>query len=115
MELKNAVIVDGIRTPLGKYGGILSKVRADDMVAILLQEIAKRNNIDYAEIEDVMIGCANQAGEDSRNVARMAIIIAGFPFEVPGQTVNGLCASAMQTIINSAMEIKTGHGELFLA
>jgi len=115
MELRNAVIVDAIRTPLGKYGGVLAPVRPDDLIALLLKEMVKRNNLDYNEIEDVIIGCANQAGEDSRNVARMAIIIAGFPFEVPGQTVNRLCGSALQTIINAAMEIQTGHGDVFLA
>ena len=113
--MKNAVIVDGIRTPLGKYGGLLSKIRPDDMIALLLKEMVKRHNLNYEEIEDVIIGCANQAGEDSRNVARMAVIIAGFPFEVPGQTVNRLCGSSMQAIINSAGMIQTGNGEVFLA
>ncbi len=109
------VIVDAIRTPLGKYGGVLSRVRPDDMMAHLLKAIVERNNVRVTDIEDVIVGCANQAGEDSRNIARMAALIAGFPYEIPGQTINRLCGSSMQAVINACLEIQTGNGDLFLA
>ncbi|MBL7961254.1 thiolase family protein [bacterium] len=111
-----AVLVDAIRTPMGKYGGVLSAIRPDDMVAELIKTILERNpKVDVNAVADIIIGCANQAGEDSRNVARMAAIIAGLPFEIPGQTVNRLCGSSMQAIITAVTTIQSGWGEVFLA
>lgn len=113
---QTAVLVDAIRTPMAKYGGALSTVRPDDMVAELLKSIMERNpKVDVNTIADIIIGCANQAGEDSRNVARMAAIIAGLPFEIPGQTVNRLCGSSMQAIITAVTTIQSGWGDVFLA
>jgi len=110
------VLVDAIRTPLGKYGGNLSGVRSDDLLAILLQAMKERHpNLDIGIIDDIIIGCANQAGEDARNVARMAAIAAGYPFEVPAQTLNRLCGSSMQAVISAATLIQSGWGKIFLA
>ena len=110
-----AYIVDAIRTPIGKLGGSLSSVRADDLAAITMSQIFKRNpSIDSSEIDEVIFGCANQAGEDNRNVARMALLLAGIPFSVPGETVNRLCASGMSAAIHAARAIKMGDGNLFL-
>jgi len=95
-----AFIVDGIRTPIGKFAGALASVRPDDMAALCLQELLKRNpSCPAEEISDVILGCANQAGEDNRNVARMAALLAGFPVTVPGQTLNRLCASGMGAVV----------------
>ncbi|KAB2847139.1 MAG: 3-oxoadipyl-CoA thiolase [Melioribacteraceae bacterium] len=108
-------IIDGIRTPIGKLGGSLSSIRADDLAAMTMKEILKRNpSIDPAQIDEVIFGCANQAGEDNRNVARMALLLAGIPFSVPGETVNRLCASGMSAAIHAARAIKMGDGDLFL-
>ncbi|MBL7995911.1 3-oxoadipyl-CoA thiolase, partial [bacterium] len=113
---QSAVIVDAIRTPMGKYGGALSAVRPDDMLALLLRTMLERNpKVDVKAISDIIAGCANQAGEDSRNVARMAAIIAGFPFEIPGQTVNRLCGSSMQAVMTAAATIQSGWAEFILA
>ena len=91
-----ALICDAIRTPFGRYGGALSSVRADDLAAIPIAELVKRNpNVDWAALDDVIYGCANQAGEDNRNVARMASLLAGIPQEVPASTINRLCGSSM--------------------
>lgn len=110
-----AYIIDGIRTPIGKLGGSLSSVRADDLAALTMKEILKRNkSIDPSKIDEVIFGCANQAGEDNRNVARMALLLAGIPFSVPGETVNRLCASGMSSTIHAARAIKMGDGDLFL-
>lgn len=112
----SAVIVDAIRTPMGKYGGVLSSVRPDDLLANLLKTIMERNpKVDVNAITDIIAGCANQAGEDSRNVARMAAIIAGFPFEITGQTVNRLCGSSMQAVMTAATTIQSGWAEFILA
>src|SRR5690606_22472452 len=106
--MKDAFIVDGIRTAIGNFGGQLSKVRADDMAAYVIREIMKRNGtLDPEAVEDVIMGCANQAGEDNRNVARMALLLAGLPWKVGGETVNRLCASGMAAVINSARAIQT--------
>lgn len=113
--MSQAVLVDSIRTPLGKYGGSLSSVRPDDLLALLLKAMVEKHRLDAGGVEDFIAGCANQAGEDSRNVARMAWIAAGLPFDVPAQTVNRLCGSSMQAVINAALSIETGNGELFLA
>ena len=109
------VIVDAIRTPIGALGGILSSVRPDDMAAHVIKSILERNQIDPALIEEVFMGCANQAGEDNRNVARMAALLAGLPVEVGGVTVNRLCASGLNAINMAARAIKAGEGEVYIA
>ena len=109
-------IIDGIRTPVGNFTGSLSTIRADDMAAMVLREILKRNpSVDPTAIDDVIMGCTNQAGEDNRNVARMALLLADLPHTVPGETVNRLCASGMSAAIQAHRAITTGDGELFLA
>ena len=101
--MKDTFIIDGIRTPVGNFGGSLAAIRTDDLAAIVLKELIKRNpTIDIKEIGDVILGCANQAGEDNRNVARMALLLAGMPTTVPGETVNRLCASGLSAS-NKAM------------
>lgn len=108
--------MDGIRTPIGNFGGTLSSVRTDDLAAIVLAELIKRNpSLDPSSIEDVVMGCANQAGEDNRNVARMASLLAGLPYSVPGETVNRLCASGMSAIINAVRALNNGDGEIYIA
>jgi acetyl-CoA acyltransferase len=114
--MKDTFIIDGIRTPIGNFGGSLASVRADDLAAHVLTELMSRNpNLDPAAIEDVIMGCANQAGEDNRNVARMALLLAGLPFSVPGETVNRLCASGMAAAINASRAIATGNGDVYVA
>jgi acetyl-CoA acyltransferase len=108
-------IVDAIRTPIASFAGILSSVRTDDLAAIPIREIIKRTSIDPKEIDDVILGCANQAGEDNRNVARMALLLAGLPYSVPGETVNRLCASGMSAVIHTHRAIQAGDGNLFIA
>ena len=94
--MKEAYIIDGIRTPIGNFGGTLGHVRTDDLGALVLKELIQRNSsIDPSLIDEIIMGCANQAGEDNRNIARMALLLAGIPFSVPGETVNRLCASGM--------------------
>lgn len=111
----NAYIIDAIRTPIGKLKGSLSTVRADDLAAIPIKELLKRNpEIDPDALEDVILGCANQAGEDNRNVARMASLLAGLPVSVPGETVNRLCASGMSATVKAYHAIKAGEGDLFI-
>jgi 3-oxoadipyl-CoA thiolase len=114
-ELRDAVIVATARTPMGRYGGQLKDVRPDDLAAIALKEACERAGVKPADVADVILGCANQAGEDNRNVARMALLLAGFPVEVPGQTVNRLCGSGMQATITAAREIQTGAAEVMVA
>jgi 3-oxoadipyl-CoA thiolase len=112
----DAYIIDGIRTPVGNLGGSLSEVRADDLAAHVIRALAARNpNAPAAEIADVIFGCANQAGEDNRNVARMASLLAGLPSSVPGETVNRLCASGLSAVASAARGIKIGEGELYVA
>jgi 3-oxoadipyl-CoA thiolase len=113
--LRDAVIVATARTPMGRYGGQLKDVRPDDLAAIVLKEVCERAQIKPGEVTDVILGCANQAGEDNRNVARMALLLAGFPVEVPGQTVNRLCGSGMQATIAAAREIQTGAADVMIA
>ena len=114
--MKTAYIVDILRTPIGKYGGTLSSVRPDDLAALVIRELVKRNpDIDPGQIEDVIFGAANQSGEDNRNVARMALLLAGLPTSVAGATVNRLCASGLQAIINASEGIMTGNGEVYIA
>lgn len=113
--MSEAYIIDGIRTPIGKLKGALSPIRADDLAAIPIKELIKRNpEIDLEAIEDVIFGCANQAGEDNRNVARMASLLAGIPVSVPGETVNRLCASGMSATVKAYHAIKAGEGNLFI-
>ena len=111
----NTYIIDAIRTPIGNFGGTLKDIRTDDLAAIPIRELVSRNKIDPTKIDDVILGCANQAGEDNRNIARMALLLAGIPFSVPGETVNRLCASGMSAIINAHRAIKAGDGDLFIS
>ena len=113
--MKNAVIIDAIRTPIGALGGILASVRPDDMAALVIKEIVQRNKLDPALVEEVFFGCANQAGEDNRNVARMAALLAGLPVEVGGVTVNRLCASGLNAINMASRAIKAGEGDVYIA
>lgn len=114
--MKEAYIIDGIRTPIGSYQGTLSAMRTDDLAALVIAEVMGRNpNIPKEAIDDVILGCANQAGEDNRNVARMALLLAGLPFTVPGETVNRLCSSGLSAIIHANRAIKAGDGDLFIA
>ena len=114
--MTEAYIVDAIRTPIGKFGGTLSAIRTDDLGALVLKELIKRNDsIDPKAIKDVIIGCANQAGEDNRNVARMSSLLAGLPWSVPGETVNRLCASGMSAIVHGSRAIRVGDGDLFIS
>ncbi|NQY06937.1 MAG: 3-oxoadipyl-CoA thiolase, partial [Flavobacteriaceae bacterium] len=111
-----AYIIDGVRTPIGKYKGTLSPVRTDDLAALVIKALSERNNnIPKEAYDDVILGCANQAGEDNRNVARMASLLAGLPFSVPGETVNRLCSSGLSAIIHANRAIKAGDGDLFIA
>jgi 3-oxoadipyl-CoA thiolase len=113
--MNNAVIVDAIRTPVGALGGVLASVRPDDLAASVIKEIVQRNKLDPALVEEVFLGCANQAGEDNRNVARMAALLAGLPVEVAGVTVNRLCASGLNAINQAARAIKAGEGDVYFA
>ena len=112
----DAYILDAVRTPIGRYGGALSSVRADDLAALPIAALKDRNpDIDWSEVDDVILGCANQAGEDNRNVARMAALLAGLPIEVPGTTVNRLCASGMDSVGMAARGIRAGDYRLAIA
>ena len=114
--MKKAYIIDGVRTPIGSYKGTLSAVRTDDMAALVISEVVKRNpNIPKEAYDDVIMGCANQAGEDNRNVARMASLLAGLPYTVPGETVNRLCSSGLSAIIHANRAIKSGDGDVFIS
>ena len=114
--MKDAYIIDAIRTPIGNFGGTLAAVRTDDLAAIVITELVKRNpTLNQEAIEDVLFGCANQAGEDNRNVARMAGLLAGLPWQVGGETVNRLCASGMAAAINASRAIKIGDGDLYIS
>jgi acetyl-CoA C-acetyltransferase/3-oxo-5,6-didehydrosuberyl-CoA/3-oxoadipyl-CoA thiolase len=113
--LKEAWIVEALRTPFGRCGGALSGVRPDDLAATVLEAVVARSGINAADIDDVILGCANQAGEDNRNVARMALLVAGYPVEVPGQTVNRLCGSGLQALAAAANAIAVGDAEVVVA
>src|SRR6059036_2866278 len=115
MSDREAYICSALRTPVGKHGGSLASVRADDLAAIPIKAVVERAGLDPSSIDDVILGCANQAGEDNRNVARMALLLAGLPVEVPGQTVNRLCGSGLQAVASAAQAIKSGEGETFIA
>ncbi|GAA4227158.1 3-oxoadipyl-CoA thiolase [Sagittula marina] len=112
----DAFICDAVRTPIGRYGGALSQVRADDLSAIPLAALQDRNpNVDWSRVDDVIMGCANQAGEDNRNVARMAVLLSGLPVEVPGTTINRLCGSGMDAIGMAARAIRAGDADMMIA
>lgn len=113
--MREAWIIDGVRTPIGRHGGGLAPVRPDDLAAVTLEALLQRNDVDPATIDDVLFGCINQAGEDNRNVARMALLRAGLPVNVPGQTVNRLCGSGMQALLSSFHAIQAGQGDVFIA
>ncbi len=114
--MSHAFICDAIRTPFGRYGGALSSVRTDDLAAIPIKALVERNaSVDWSTVDDVILGCANQAGEDNRNVARMALLLAGLPQTVPGSTVNRLCGSSMDAVSAAARAIKTGENSLVIA
>ena len=111
----NTYIIDAIRTPIGNFGGTLKDVRTDDLAAIPIKELIKRTKINPSKIDDVILGCANQAGEDNRNIARMSLLLAGLPFSVPGETVNRLCASGMSSVISAHRAIQSGDGDIFIS
>ena len=113
--MREAFIYAAARTPVGKHGGSLAGVRPDDLAAIPISAVVERAQLDPGAIDDVILGCANQAGEDNRNVARMALLLAGLPVEVPGQTVNRLCGSGLQAVASAAQAIKAGEGDVFIA
>lgn len=113
--MNTPVIIDAIRTPIGRIGGALKEVRPDDLGALVIQKLLERNPLDVGTINDVMMGCANQAGEDNRNVARMSLLLAGLPVEVSGVTVNRLCGSGLEAVNQSANAIKAGAGEVYIA
>ncbi|MCG3136706.1 MAG: 3-oxoadipyl-CoA/3-oxo-5,6-dehydrosuberyl-CoA thiolase [Phycisphaerae bacterium] len=112
---RRAAIVAAVRTPIGKYGGALSRVRPDDLAAVIIRALMERSGVDSTRIDDVYFGAANQAGEDNRNVARMAVLLAGLPVEVPGSTVNRLCASSLDALHLCARLIEADHGDVFIA
>jgi len=112
---RDAVIVDAVRTPVGRHGGALASVRPDDLAAIVIRALVERTGVPGASIDDVILGCANGAGEDNRNVARMAALLAGLPVEVPGQTVNRLCGSGLQAVASAVHAIRAGEGDCFVA
>lgn len=113
--MTDAFISTALRTPVGKHGGSLAGVRPDDLAAVAIKAVVERSKVDPSGIDDVILGCANQAGEDNRNVARMALLLAGLPVEVPGQTVNRLCGSGLQAVASAAQAIKAGEGTTFIA
>src|SRR5260221_8521828 len=114
--MADAFMVDGIRTPIGSLGGSLSTVRADDLAAHVIAKLIERNpNVPTDAVTDVILGCANQAGEDNRNVARMALLLAGLPVSVAGETVNRLCASGMSAVVNAARGVRLGDGDVYIA
>ena len=113
--MSDAFITAAVRTPVGRAGGALAEVRPDDLAAAALRGVVERGRIPPAQIDDVILGCTNQAGEDNRNVARMAALLAGLPVEVPGQTVNRLCGSGLQAVMSASHAVRAGEGDLFLA
>src|ERR671926_658813 len=113
--MSRAVVLSAVRTPVGRYGGVLSGIRPDDLAATAIRAAVERAGVDPAEIEDVYLGCANQAGEDHRNVARMAVLLAGLPESVAGVTVNRLCASGLSAVVGACHAVAAGDGDLFVA
>src|SRR6266508_2960546 len=113
--MNEAYIVAALRTPVGRYGGALKNVRPDDLAAHIVRALVERSGINPADIEDIYLGCTNQAGEDNRNVARMAALLAGLPIEVPGVTINRLCGSGLEAVNQAARAAMLGEGQLFVA
>src|SRR3954452_11117256 len=113
--MPEAVIVDAVRTPIGRYAGVLSTVRPDDLAARVIGAVVERTGLPVGEVDDVILGCTNAAGEDNRNVARMALLLAGLPVEVPGVTVNRLCASGLEAVAQAARAVRCGDADLMLA
>src|ERR1041385_6151222 len=113
--MHDCYLIDAVRTPIGKYGGKLSSLRPDDLLAHVIVALMSRNNVDPNAIEDVIAGDANQAGEDNRNVARMAALLAGLPVTIPGSTMNRLCASGLEAIMNAARQVSCSDAELIVA
>src|SRR3954470_527094 len=115
-DTRDVFLCDAVRTPIGRYAGALAKVRADDLAAIPIRALVKRNpRADWSTLDEVVFGCANQAGEDNRNVARMAALLAGLPDHVPGVTVNRLCASGLSAVVAACHAVRAGEGDLFVA
>src|SRR5689334_9688289 len=115
IRMSEAYLVGGVRTPQGKYGGALSGVRPDDLAALVVREAVSRAGVPAEFIDEVVLGAANQAGEDNRNVARMAVLLAGLPDTVPGYTVNRLCASGLTAVVSAANQIRAGEADLIVA
>src|SRR5580692_10374328 len=114
--MRDAYICDAARTPIGRYGGVLAKVRTDDLAAVPIKALMKRNpKVDWSQVDEVFFGCANQAGEDNRNIARMALLLAGLPDSIPGLTINRLCASGLNAVGAAAQAIKAGEIDLAIA
>src|SRR5215470_19777622 len=113
--MRRAVLIDAVRTPIGRYGGALKTCRPDDLAALVIKTVVERTKIDPATIEDVWFGAANQAGEDNRNVARMGALLAGLPHSVAGVTVNRLCASGLSAVVGACHSVIAGEGDLFVA
>ena len=114
--MQQAYIINGVRTAIGNFGGTLSTVRTDDLATLVLKELMVKNpSVDFSKVVDVIMGCANQAGEDNRNVARMASLMAGLPITVPGQTVNRLCASGLSATVDAARYIQLGEADLMIS
>src|SRR2546429_6488472 len=113
--MSDAYISAALRTPVGRHGGALAGVRADDLAAVPIKAVLEKTGINPKTIDDVILGCTNQAGEDNRNVARMAALLAGFPVDVPGQTVNRLCGSGLQAVASAVQAIKASEGDAFVA
>ncbi len=113
--MPEAWIIDAVRTPMGRAGGALSAVRPDDLASLVLRRLAERTGVPPAEVEDVLLGCANQAGEDNRNVARMALLLAGWPDSVPGATVNRLCGSGLEAVVQAGRAIAAGDAQVVVA
>ncbi len=114
-EGSGAVIIDALRTPIGRHGGALARMRPDDLAAVAIRALLERTGVEAESVDDVILGCANQAGEDNRNVARMALLLAGMPVTVPGQTVNRLCGSGLQAVVSAAQAVRAGEGGCFIA
>src|SRR5262245_21629699 len=115
-DRRNVFLCDGVRTPIGRYGGALAKVRTDDLAAVPIRALVKRySKIDWSALDEVVLGCANQAGEDNRNVARMALLLAGLPDSVPGMTVNRLCASGLNAVGAAAAAMRAGEMDMAIA
>jgi 3-oxoadipyl-CoA thiolase len=113
--VREVFLIDAVRTPIGRHGGALARVRPDDLAATAIAALVRRTGIEPSSVDDVILGCANQAGEDTRNIARMALLLAGLPVEVPGQTVNRLCGSGLQAVASAAQAIRAGEGDVFIA